>query len=382
MLPERQRGAVHGPRRPAAPYNSGWPGSVSGQPGWGITRCADDRAQERTAIDLRKFFDVFLPIHTVWWALFGQTLSTGLSSIYHLFAANPALATIGAYGLAIILLTLIVRLVLSPLFQLQLVLSRRTMQQQKKLAPELAELRKKHKNDPQKQQAAMMALYREHGVNPLASMSGCLPAVVQFPILSALYYVFYNARNQHFTDHFLFVPHLNALPSQNPLVHGLPIPTLVYLVIPALAAATTFVQSRMMQQPVSATPTEQELQQQQMTRTMQVMMPLMIAYFAFVTPAGLGLYWFISNCVSIVQQYFVNGWGGLRPQTATAAATAGSGGGGRGSAAPAPRPGPSATTKPAKQAAGPTDGRAPGGRQQSPPQRGGQQPRRPRRARK
>jgi len=182
-------------------------------------------------------------------------------------------------------------------------------------------------------------------------MSGCLPAVVQFPILSALYYVFYNARNQHFTDHFLFVPHLNALPSQNPLVHGLPIPTLVYLVIPALAAATTFVQSRMMQQPVSATPTEQELQQQQMTRTMQVMMPLMIAYFAFVTPAGLGLYWFISNCVSIVQQYFVNGWGGLRPQTATAAATAGSGGGGRGSAAPAPRPGPSATTKPAKQAA-------------------------------
>jgi membrane protein insertase Oxa1/YidC/SpoIIIJ len=44
------------------------------------------------------------------------------------------------------------------------------------------------------------------------------------------------------------------------------------------------------------------------------MMPLMIAYFAFVTPAGLGLYWFISNCVSIVQQYFVTGWGGLRPQ--------------------------------------------------------------------
>ena len=56
---------------------------------------------------------------------------------------------------------------------------------------------------------------------------------------------------------------------------------------------------------------EQELQAQQMTKSMQVMMPLMIAYFAVVTPAGLGLYWFISNCVAIIQQYFVTGWGQL-----------------------------------------------------------------------
>jgi len=61
----------------------------------------------------------------------------------------------------------------------------------------------------------------------------------------------------------------------------------------------------MMQQPLSPVPTEQEQQTQQMTRTMQVMMPLMIAYFAIVTPAGLGLYWFVSNCFSIIQQYFV-----------------------------------------------------------------------------
>jgi hypothetical protein len=78
----------------------------------------------------------------------------------------------------------------------------------------------------------------------------------------------------------------------------------------------------MMQQPLSAVPTEQEQQTQQMTRTMQVMMPLMIAYFAIVTPAGLGLYWFVSNSVAIVQQYFVTGWGGLRRQPAMATATA------------------------------------------------------------
>jgi YidC/Oxa1 family membrane protein insertase len=257
----------------------------------------------------------------VWWTVFGQTLSWGLSSIYHTLSTSGVVQAIGAYGLAIMVLTVIVRLLLAPLFHLQLRLSRRSMDQQKKIAPQLAELRKKNKNDPQKQQQEMMALYKEHGINPLGGLSGCLPALLQFPILTALYYVFYgNARNHTFIDHFLFVPHLNDLPSTHALVPGLPIPTPVYLLIPLLAAATTFVQSRMMQQPVSATPTEQEQQTRQMTRTMQVMMPLMIAYFAIVTPAGLGLYWFMSNCVSIVQQYFVTGWGGLLPKTATAPA--------------------------------------------------------------
>jgi YidC/Oxa1 family membrane protein insertase len=160
----------------------------------------------------------------------------------------------------------------------------------------------------------MMELYREHGINPLGGLSGCLPSLVQLPILTALYYVF---RSQHLQSvHFLFIPNLNATPLSNPLVAGLPIPALVYLIIPLLAAATTFVQSRMMQQPPNPAATEQEQQAQAMTKQMQVFMPLMIAYFAFVTPAGLGLYWFISNCFAIIQQYLVNGWGGLRPQPA------------------------------------------------------------------
>ncbi|HSR22419.1 MAG TPA: YidC/Oxa1 family membrane protein insertase, partial [Candidatus Eisenbacteria bacterium] len=163
-----------------------------------------------------------------------------------------------------------------------------------------------------------------------------------------------NARNHPFPDHFLFVPHLNDLPSAHALVPGLPIPSLVYLVIPLLAAGTTFVQSRMMQQPPSPVPTEQELQTQQMTRTMQVMMPLMIAYFAIVTPAGLGLYWFVSNCVSIVQQYFVTGWGGLRRQPSPAAAPAGGGSPAvRASTEPAKRPAPSTSNGRANAASRP-----------------------------
>ena len=295
----------------------------------------------------------------MWWTVFGQTLSWGLSGIYHALAGNEMAYAIGAYGLAIVALTIAVRLLLAPLFHLQLRLSRRSMQQQKKIAPELAELRKKYKNEPQKQQQEMMALYREHGINPLGGLSGCLPALLQFPILTALYYVFYgNAQHHTFADHFLFVPHLNDTPSAHALIPGLPIPILVYLIIPLLAAGTTFVQSRMMQQPLSPVPTEQEQQTQQMTRTMQVMMPLMIAYFAIVTPAGLGLYWFVSNCVAIVQQYLVTGWGGLRPQPAAATAGGAAPRGGTGprgaTANVTPNRPPAATNRPATSTA---DGR-------------------------
>jgi YidC/Oxa1 family membrane protein insertase len=189
------------------------------------------------------------------------------------------------------------------------------MEEQRRIAPELAALRKRYKGDAQKQQQEMMKLYREHGINPLRQFMGCVPAVLQLPILTALYYVFLgNARQKVFPSaHFLFVPNLNDNPGAHPLIPGLPIPTLVYLIIPLLAAVTTFVQSKMIQQPPNPLATEQEQQTQQMTQSMQVLMPLMIAYFAIVTPAGLGLYWFVSNCVAIIQQYLVTGWGALRP---------------------------------------------------------------------
>jgi YidC/Oxa1 family membrane protein insertase len=162
---------------------------------------------------------------------------------------------------------------------------------------------------------------------------GCLPALLQFPILTALYYVFLgNAHQNAFPSaHFLFVPNLNETPSAHPLLPGLglPIPSLVYLIIPLLAAATTFVQSKMLQQPPNPFATEQEQQTQQMAQTMQVMMPLMIAYFAVITPAGLGLYWFVSNCVAIIQQYLVTGWGALRPAAGPPPLPPGTTGGGQ-----------------------------------------------------
>ncbi len=258
--------------------------------------------------------DFLKPIHTLWWAIFGVPLEWLLKFFVSHFTGVAVLDTIGAYGVAIVVLTVIIRLLLAPLQQFQLVTQRKTMVEQRKLAPEVAELRKKFRKDPQKLNAEMMKLYQEHGVNPLGGLVGCLPLVVQLPILTALYYVFTGfARSAHVATHFLFVPNLNDNPNHHLMIAGLPIPAAAYLVFPLLAAATTFVQSRMLQMPPPPNPTEQELQTQQMQRTMVWLSPLMIAYFALNVPAGLGLYWFVGNCVSIIQQSFVVGWGNVLP---------------------------------------------------------------------
>jgi len=239
-------------------------------------------------------------------------LGSLLSWMYDHLVGVPIIDTIGAYGVAIIAVTILIRLALAPLQQFQLVTQRRTVAEQRKLAPQVAQLKKKFGKDTQKLNAEMMKLYQEHGVNPLGGLVGCLPLIVQIPVLTALYWVF---RNAHVgSPHFLFVPNLMAFPTQVPILAGLPIPAVAYLIFPLLAALTTFVQSKMLQAPAPPNPTEQERQTQQMQRMMVVMSPLMIGYFALQVPAGLGLYWFIGNCVSIIQQYFVVGWGSLRPK--------------------------------------------------------------------
>jgi YidC/Oxa1 family membrane protein insertase len=294
----------------------------------------------------------------LWAAIFVVNLGWVLNYIYVHFQAVPTLATIGAYGLAIIALTIGIRLILAPLQQFQLVTQRKSMLEQRKLAPQVSELRKKFKKDAQRLNAEMQKLYAEHGINPFAGLVGCLPLIVQLPILTALYYVFTGfAHGAKIPAHFLFIPNLNDNPNHH-LMFTLPglgvgIPVLAYLLFPLLAAATTYVQTKMLQMPPAPNPTEQELQTQQMQKMMVWMSPLMIGYFALNVPAGLGLYWFIGNCVGIIQQSFVVGWGNLLPGRAGPGAatvvTKGSGGGGqksgpdsggKGGPPPSPRNGP------------------------------------------
>src|ERR1700716_2699070 len=202
-------------------------------------------------INLSSVFDVFLPIQHVWQLAIEDPLASFLNFLYVHFQTVPIINSIGAYGVAIIVLTLIIRLALSPLTQFQLVTQRKTVAEQRKLAPQVAELRKKYKKDAQKLNAEMMKLYQEHGVNPLGGLIGCLPLIVQIPILTALYYVFQGfAKAGHPPQPFLgFVPNLNDIPMAHPMFHGIPIPAPEYLIFPLLAALTTFVQSKMLQQP-------------------------------------------------------------------------------------------------------------------------------------
>ncbi len=260
------------------------------------------------------FFKFFQPVHDLWYVVVFVPLNALLSIIYSHVQGIGIFEAIGAYGVAIIVLTIFIRLLLAPLQQFQLVTQRKTLVEQRKLAPQVAELRKKYKKDTQKLNAEMMKLYQEHGVNPLGGAIGCLPLIVQLPILTALYYVFTGfARTHPVVAHFLFIGNLNENPNHHLLFSGVPIPVLAYLVFPLLAAVTTFIQSKMLQMPPPPNPTEQELQTLQMQRTMVLLSPLMIGYFALNVPAGLGLYWFVGNCVSIIQQSFVVGWGNLLP---------------------------------------------------------------------
>src|SRR5919206_899532 len=144
------------------------------------------------------FFNFLQPIHSLWWAIFGVSLNWLLHGIYAGVQGIPVLAAIGAYGVAIIVITLIIRALLAPLLQFQLMTSRKAMVEQRKLAPQVAELRKKFKKDPQRLNAETMKLYQEHGINPLGQFVGCLPRLLQMPVLIALYYVFTNfAKTSH-----------------------------------------------------------------------------------------------------------------------------------------------------------------------------------------
>ena len=288
-------------------------------------------------MQLGHFFDVFKPVHDLWWAVFGESLTWLLNFIYAHVSTVPVVATIGAYGVAIIVITLLIRVMLAPLLQFQLVASRRAMVEQRKLAPQVAELRKKYKKDPQRLNSETMKLYQEHGINPLGQFAGCLPAVLQMPVLIALYYVFTGfSKHAEKAAHFLFVPNLNITPGAHPLFSGIPIPAdPVYLIFPVLAALATFVQSKMMQMPPPPNPTEQEAQTAQMQRTFLFMSPLMIGVFALNVPAGLGLYWFMGSVVSIIQQSFVVGWGNVIPKRFLRSAPAAG-------LSPPPRPAPPA----------------------------------------
>jgi YidC/Oxa1 family membrane protein insertase len=178
----------------------------------------------------------------------------------------------GSYGLAIILLTVAIRLLILPIYQKQMT----SMRKMQELAPKMREIQERYKGDQARISQATMELYKEYGVNPF---SGCWPTLVQLPFLWAIYETL---QTYHYvgSSHFLWLANLR---------HTDP-----YYILPLLAAATTYWQTRL------TTPSMGDRTQQLMTT---VLMPLFIGYISIRFPAGLVLYWVVSNLFAIAQQY-------------------------------------------------------------------------------
>ncbi|MDB5055696.1 MAG: Membrane protein insertase YidC [Bacilli bacterium] len=177
------------------------------------------------------------------------------------------------YGLSILFVTLVIRLLILPLTIKQY----RSSKQMQALQPEIKKMKEKYKDDAKKQQEETMKLFQQNGVNPLA---GCLPLLVQMPILIALYQAIMH--NQEIHNHtFLWL----NLGEKDHLY-----------ILPAIAALTTFLQQKVM-----AT---------QMTSQMQALMfifPVLIFVMSMSFASALPLYWVYSNTFTIVQSYFIYG---------------------------------------------------------------------------
>lgn len=243
----------------------------------------------------------------MWDALVVTPLTQGL--IY----LNDFIQGIGApysWGFAIILFTLIVKIVTLPLNLQQA----RSMKATQELQPRLQELQKKYAKDKEKLTQAQMELYREHGVNPLG---GCLPMLIQFPILIGLYQALYKLTSTIEGQRFLWIPNL-AFPTREIGIKWVwpPAPEFIgwaaaalYLILPVLTVATQIVMQKMTTSPTAS----QDPQQAAMQQTMLIM-PFMFGFITLQVPAGLTLYWVTSNIFSMVQQYFITGWGSLLPR--------------------------------------------------------------------
>ncbi len=180
---------------------------------------------------------------------------------------------VGNWGVAIMLLTFLVKLVLYPLSAA----AYRSTANMRRVAPQMKRLQERYSDNRQKLSGEMMALYKKEGVNPLG---GCLPMLLPMPIFLALYWVLYESVELR---HAPFMLWINDLSAMDPL-----------FVLPLLMGVSMFFQ-------MSLTPQMGDPMQQKMMKMMPVMFTVLFLFF----PAGLVLYWLVNNVLSIAQQYYV-----------------------------------------------------------------------------
>ncbi|BBM46494.1 hypothetical protein JMUB3935_2745 [Leptotrichia trevisanii] len=197
---------------------------------------------------------------------------------------NAIYSVVGNYGIAIIIVTILMRIIVFPLTLKQ----EKSMKKMRELQPELEKIKEKYKDDPQEYQRKTAELYRESGVNPLG---GCLPLLIQMPIFVALYWAFSG----------------NAIPADAKFLwFTLKQPDRLFMMgkfafnlLPVLNVGVTYIQQKIM---TSATGGQENNQQMQ---TMMYMLPLMMLFIFYNMPSGVTLYYLVSGALSLVQQYFI-----------------------------------------------------------------------------
>jgi len=182
---------------------------------------------------------------------------------------------VGNWGWAIVLVTLLIKLILFPLSYKGMM----SMQKLKDLAPKMKEIKEKYGKDPQKMNAQMMELYKKHGANP---MGGCLPMILQIPIFFAIYRVLLNAVELKGAEWTLWITDLSL---QDP-----------YFVLPLLMGISMWYQQRITPNTMTD-PMQQKIFQ---------WLPAVMTVFFITFPAGLVLYWLVNNIFTIGQQYVIN----------------------------------------------------------------------------
>ncbi len=244
-------------------------------------------------------WNALLPLGSAWWALLGVPLLAVLHGLVGLMAAWPVTLAIGPFGLAVIAMTLLVRIVLLPLTAYQIRSSLRSRQQaealRQRLAPKVAVLRRRYRRRPTELQAALLELMRKERASPLSGFasvlrSGMLPLLIQAPVLIAFYQAVLSLARAGGDLHFLWVASL-AMPDA--------------LLLPLVAGLTTYVVSRLA---LAAQPTSllEDGQAVATRRTFAVLYPLGLAVSAHFAPAALVLYWVAGNLISAAQQWAVN----------------------------------------------------------------------------
>jgi YidC/Oxa1 family membrane protein insertase len=189
------------------------------------------------------------------------------------------------YGVVIILLSALTKLLFWPLTQK----SFKSMREMQKIQPEMAKLREDYKNDPQKLNKAMMELYRERGVNPLG---GCFPMLLQMPVFIALFNVLRTTIELRGAPFMLWIRDLSAPDVVTHMPFSLPFIGNTLSLLPILMGVAMFVQQKMQ----STDPKQAAL---------TYMMPILFTFLFFRFPSGLVLYWLVNNVLTIGHQYLL-----------------------------------------------------------------------------